>query len=279
MAPTNWNPRGRFAVEESYDTSMGTTKVRVGPDTAYIKAMGNRQGPHLLASELVGTRLADWFGLPVAEFVVYPLPEMACFELKREVTTQAGPAFLSRHVDGRTWGGSEAELQDLANQADISRIIVFDTWVRNCDRHPPDTATRKPNYNNVYLADTDRPERSRLYAIDHTHCFDCGRDFSPRLADIGMIRDERSYGLFPAFVPYLDAGQFVWCGAMLRSLKRETVSGIVDSIPVEWDVPAEARTALTDQIVRRAEFVSNRINDGWPFGTAGGATQTVPDRP
>lgn len=278
MPPMTWTPRGRFAVLESFDTSMGTTRVRIGSDTAYLKAMGNRQGPHPLASELIGTRLADWFGLSVAEFVIYHLPEVACFELPRGAPTQPGPAFLSRHVAGRTWGGSEAELHALVNREDVTRLVVFDTWVRNCDRHPPDPTARKPNYNNVYLADTDSPSRSCLMAIDHTHCFDCGRDLTPRLAEIGLIRDERTYGLFPAFRPFLDAGQFVWCASMLRSLKRETVSGIVDSVPGEWDVPTDARTALIEQIMKRAEFVANRIDGGWPLGAAGGAPQAGPDR-
>ncbi len=252
----------------SFDTSMGTSLVVTDATRGYLKAMGNRQSPHAIAAEWVGTSLAQWFGLSVADFAQFPLAAEACFDLPRGARTEPGPAFISRHVEGQTWGGSAAELQDLENPGDVTRLVVFDTWVRNCDRHPPDLSTRRPNYANVYLGDTARPGHPRLFAIDHTHCFDCGRDFSRRLANIDLVQDERTYGLFPAFVPLLDRGQLIWCGSMLRSLQAETVRAIVDGVPREWDVPADARAALSEQILRRAEFLASRIDDGWPPATA-----------
>jgi hypothetical protein len=244
---------------------MGTTQVQTDASLAYLKAMGNRQGPHALAAEFVGSSLAQWFRLAVADFALFTLPAESCFDLPRNARTHPGPAFVSRHVEGRTWGGTVAELRELDNPGDVTRLVVFDTWVRNCDRHPPDLNTRRPNYANVYLGDTDRPAHPRLFAIDHTHCFDCGRDLTRHLANIDLVRDNRTYGLFPSFVPYLDPGQLVWCGAMLRSLQADTVRAIVDSIPPEWDVPADARAALTEQILKRATFVATRIDNGWPL--------------
>lgn len=261
-----WNPtQFRRLVAEPLDTSMGTAKVKTDATYGYLKALGNRQGPHPLACELVGSALAQWFGLSVPEFAVLPLPAELCFDLPRGARTQPGPAFVSRHMDGRVWGGSEVELRDLENPDDITRLVVFDTWVRNCDRHPPDLAARKPNRDNVYLADTDRPGRSRLVALDHGHCFDCGRDLNARLADIDKVRDERVYGLFPAFRPLLDRGQLIWCESLLRSLSRDVVEGIVAKIPPEWDVADPARTALVSQIVKRAAFVAAKISSGWPI--------------
>jgi hypothetical protein len=244
---------------------MGTTKIKTDATFAYIKAMGNRQGPHMLATEFVGTSLAAWFGLSIADFALLTLQQEACFELPRGNRTQPGSAFVSHHVEGRTWGGSETELQNLENPFEITRLVVFDTWLRNCDRYPPDLNTRKPNYANVYLADTDRPGRSRLLAIDHTHCFNCGRDLNTKLADIDLVRDRRIYGLFPAFVQFLGRSELVWCGSMLRSLNQEIVRGIVEDIPREWDVSTDARSALTQQICDRSVFVADMIDTGWPF--------------
>jgi hypothetical protein len=130
---------------KSFDTSMGTTQVLTDASMAYIKAMGNRQGPHALAAEFVGTSLAQWSGLPVADFAILQLPAEACFDLPRNVRTEPGPAFVSRHVEGQTWGGLAAELQHLENPGDVTRLVVFDAWVRNCDRHPPDLSLRRPN--------------------------------------------------------------------------------------------------------------------------------------
>lgn len=258
-----WQPTRLVRVIESYDTSMGTTKIKTDATLAYIKALGNRQGPHALASELVASALAEWFGLSVPEFAVFPLAAEACFDLPRGNRAQPGPAFVSRHTPGRTWGGSAGELRDLENPTDVTRLVVFDTWVRNCDRHPPNLDTRKPNYANVYLADTDRPGRSRLVAIDHTHCFDCGRDLSERLAHIDRVRDEATYGLFPAFRGYLDFGELAWCKAMLRGVTREEVEAVVARIPAEWEVDDRARAALVNQVHGRAGFVADRIDSGW----------------
>ena len=144
----SWHPTRLIRVIESYDTSVGTTKVKTDATLGYLKPMGNRQGPHALAAELVASSLGQWFGLTLPSFGIMPLPEATCFGLPRGHRTQPGPAFISKHLDGRTWGGSEAELRTVENVSDITRLVVFDTWLRNCDRHPPSSA-RRPNYANV----------------------------------------------------------------------------------------------------------------------------------
>jgi len=260
----SWQPTRLIQVIKSFDTSMGTTKVKTDATFGYIKALGNRQGPHALASEFVASSLAKWFGLTVPDFAMLELSADACFDLPRGVRAQPGPAFVSRHAQGRTWQGSEAELRNLENPTDITRLMVFDTWVRNCDRHPPDLTARKPNYANVYLADTDRPGRSRLLAIDHTHCFDGGRDLSERLADIAKVKDEATFGLFPAFEPFIDTGELHWCLSLLRSVTREQVAAIVANIPAAWQVDARSAEALVAQIHGRAVFIADRISSGWP---------------
>lgn len=266
--PGPWRPSRLVNVIEQYDTSTGTTKIETDEGMAYIKVLGNRQGPHVLASEWVGSSLARWFDLDVPDFWILDLPADACFDLPRRNRAQPGPAFVSRHVPGSTWSGDPAEISQVQNRADVSRLVVFDTWVRNCDRHPPDLNTRKPNYANVYLADADRPEHPRLVPIDHTHCFDCGRDFTPQLSEIDKVRDQRSFGLFPAFAPMLNAADLEWCRAMLQSLTRAEVEPIVANLPAAWEVAAAAARALCEQILQRAIFVANRIEDGWPLRAA-----------
>src|SRR5207244_3821961 len=71
--PTGWRPTRVERIGLSLDTSMGTTRVVTDAGPAYLKAMGNRQGPHALASELIASRLARWFGLPTFEWAVIPL--------------------------------------------------------------------------------------------------------------------------------------------------------------------------------------------------------------
>lgn len=264
MPTPRWNPtRFEMVVDGPFDTSMGTAKVKTNATFGYLKAMGNRQGPHALACEYVGSSLAKWFGLPVAEFAILELDEVACYPLPRGARTEAGPAFVSKWVPGRTWGGSRAELEGLVNASDITRLVVFDNWVRNCDRHPPNLETRNPNFANVYLADTDRPDSTKLYAIDHTHCIDCGGDLTARLPSIGNIRDNRIYGLFPEFIPFIDATELAWCRAMLESLDGATVRAITGEIPPEWDVSSAAKSGLEELVLKRAAFMASKIGAGW----------------
>jgi hypothetical protein len=270
----SWTPTAVLDIGRSVDSSMGTTVVDLDAGRAWLKALGNRQGPHCLACEWVGSRLADWFGLSVPDCAILDLPAEVCFALPRGGRTRPGPAFVSRDVPGRTWGGDPVELAALVNPADVTRLVVFDTWVRNCDRHPPDLATRRPNYNNVLLADAG-PRGRRLMAFDHTHCFDRGRDLTRHLAAIGNVQDDATYGLFPAFVPRIDPGELAWSASQLRRLPADLVRGIVRELPAEWDVSAVARDALADLVIRRAAYLAHRIETGWvpsPPGPAGPAT-------
>lgn len=267
MSNKPWQPTRLVRVIESYDTSMGTTHVKTDATFGYIKTMGNRQGPHCLASELVASSLACWFGLTVPDFAVFDLPAAACFVLPRGIPVQPGPAFVSRRAPGHTWGGSAAELQAIENPRDVTRLVVFDTWVRNCDRHPPDLTTRKPNYANVYLADTDSPTRTRLLALDHTHCFNAGRDFTEHLANVDNVKDQRTYGLFPAFQPYLELGELAWCKSLLRSVTAELAAEHVARIPRAWQVDERAAKGLAVLIHGRAAFVAGMIDEGWPITT------------
>jgi hypothetical protein len=207
---SSWTPtQFEELVEPPFHTSMGTAKVRTNATTGYLKALGNCEGPHHLACELVGTLLADRFGLTVPACAFLDLEEIDCYDLPKGARTRPGPAFISRDVPGRTWGRSRDDLKRLENPEDITRMVVFDNWVRNRDRHPPASMEWKPNPANVYLADTERPERYRLYAIDHSQCFDWGRALTTHLSDIDKIRDDGVYGLFPEFTPFVDLGVLV----------------------------------------------------------------------
>src|SRR5438132_6499286 len=149
-----WQPTTFLRFEEGLDTSMGTARIVTDAGPAYIKALGNRQGPHALACEWVGTQLAAWFGLPTFDFALMPI-DASVDEILflRGGRATSGTAFVTRATLGHTWGGTTEELDKLANPKAVSRLVVFDTWTRNCDRHPPDLTQRRPNYDNVFLAD------------------------------------------------------------------------------------------------------------------------------
>jgi hypothetical protein len=257
-----WRPTRLLEVGESLNTSTGVTEVTTDAGHAYLKTLGNRQGPHVLATDWVGTHLAKWLGLSTFDIAILPLAAEDVFDLPHEAKALPGPAFASRAVPGAPWGSSASELDNLVNPEDITRIVVFDTWTRNCDRHPPPGHARQPNYDNVFLSTLDVPQgQRRLIAMDHGLCFiNSGEDLSPRLEHIRKIKDERLYGLFCGFVGRLCPRTLYDCTERLREMDHDTAKAIVSTIPSEWDVSVSARTAWVHLICRRAIFVADNIH-------------------
>lgn len=269
---SEWNPTTFIRFEEGLDTSMGTARIVTDAGSAYLKGLGNRQGPHPLACELVATKLAEWFGLTTFQHAIIEVDDSVDeIPFRRGGNVQSGPAFVTRASTGHPWGGSVEELADLVNPQDVGRLVVFDTWVSNCDRYPPDLTVRHPNYDNVFLEDLTGGEagKTRLIAMDHTHCFSCGRDLDYSLTHISRVKDGRLYGLFPAFKPLVHQQDVEQAIARLRQVKVEVVRPIVDLIPREWEVDARARDKLVDFVVQRAAFIAEVVLEAvrrrcWP---------------
>ncbi len=261
--PAPWRPTTFVRHEQSLDTSMGTARIVTDAGPAYIKALGNRQGPHPLACEWVATHLADWLGLPTFDCAIIEIDaEIDQIPFFRGGMAASGPAFVTRAASGHTWGGSPEELGRLVNPNDAGKLVVFDTWVKNCDRHPPDLTVRRPNYDNVFLEDVDDgtgSTKSRLVAMDHTHCFTCGRDLDERVAYIDKVNDDRLYGLFPGFKPRVRQDDIEAAIGRLSELDQAAVFEIVASIPDAWEVSSKAAMALVKLICRRADFVADTI--------------------
>lgn len=257
-----WPPTSFVGFIRGFDTSVGTSEILTDAGPAFIKALGNRGGPHHLASEWVGSNLARWFGLPTFDFAILRLHEGDHVPFVRGGCAAPGPAFVTRSEAGTTWDVNLDQLNALANPQHIGRLIVFDTWVLNWDRHPPDSS-RRPNYGNVYLSEVGAPPgRFLIKAMDHTHCFGCrGGELTRRIDGLDHIRDERIFGLFPLFRPLVDLNEVEASCRQLATLPRGEVERIVAAIPSEWEVSAEVRGKLVEQITRRAVFVAERFSD------------------
>ena len=255
-------------------SSARTAVVETDVGPGYLKAMGGPEGPHTLASEVVVTQLADWFGLPTFDWSIIQvdeLDEIPFFDKQGNRTGQAtpGPAFITRAEKGSTWGGADRELKLLVNSQDISRLVIFDTWVLNCDRHsqplPESGRSRKPNRDNVFLSYEAPEGEFLLKAMDHTHCFTCGREWTQRLAHVDTMKDGRVFGLFPEFREFLKQDVVSQATADLKLISSEVVTEMTKLIPKEWDVKREALDALVDLVVGRAAFVAETIKSKiWP---------------
>src|SRR5688500_18874944 len=125
---SNWSPTRLMEVARAADTSTGATEVITDAGRAYIKPMGNRQGPHVLATAWVGTHLAKWFGLSTFDIAILTLQEDDVYELPQGAKALPGPAFAAQAMAGEPWGASGLQIDVLINPEDITRLVVFDTW-------------------------------------------------------------------------------------------------------------------------------------------------------
>jgi hypothetical protein len=261
----SWQPTTIRRCIDRLPTGAGTFFVSTDAGDGYLKAMGNPAGEHALACELVGTQLAAWFGLPVFDFAIIPVTEADELQFAKGGFARVGPAFITRRERGEPWGGNVRELRRLVNTEDISRLVVFDTWTLNCDRHAPNNS-RKPNRNNVFLSEEGSPKgKLLLRAMDHTHCFAFGTALSKRIAHIDRIQDPDIYGRFPEFHEFFDKTIVGQCTERLRQVNRQLLDQITQSIPPEWDVQQNPREALKSLLMGRAEYVADCIMDRlWP---------------
>ncbi len=254
----DWKPTRITRHIESRPTGAGAILVATDAGNGFLKAMGNPAGEHALACELVGTQLATWFGLSTFDFAIIRVVEVPELPFAHGGLAKPGPGFITRQEVGETWGGKARQLRRLVNPEDITRLVVFDTWTLNCDRHAPDNL-RRPNRDNVFLSAEAPGSKLLLRAIDHTHCFTCGRDLTRRLATLERMNDPRVYGRFPEFGQFLDKNVARRAAARLRQVSRKTLSQIVQTIPREWDVSTGARDALASFLLGRAAYVADSI--------------------
>ncbi|MGP0064027.1 MAG: hypothetical protein ACLQGP_10575 [Isosphaeraceae bacterium] len=148
-------------------------------------------------------------------------------------------------------------MEQLVNPEDITRLVVFDSWTRNCDRYAPEG--RRVNRNNVYLSESAPPDNLLLVAMDHSHCFTCGRPLTVKLAHIDSVQDEGIYGLFPQFHPWLDGRVVRQTIDKLRSFTKKDAETVTRDIPREWEMDVATTDALNQFLVSGAAYLAATI--------------------
>lgn len=259
-----WRPTRFTRFIRGFGTAAETALVDTDVGEGYIKALGNREGPHVLACELVGSMLADWLGLTTLDFSLLEVTDSDEILFRKGGRALPGPAFISRaEPTGYTWGGLAQELKRIANKPEISGLVVVDTWLLNCDRHSPDG--RRRNLDNVFLVQQPGSGDAILKAIDFTHAFTCGEEISRRIGFIEKIKDNRIYGRFPEFRNLLDREEVKRLAARLAQFSRKTAEEIIAVVPKQWEIDRQGRSAWATMITERAHFVAENIEQIlWP---------------
>lgn len=273
FSSNNFQPTCITRFIDNLDTGAGTLFVDTDAGKAYLKALGNPGGPHVLACEWVGTRLASVIGLPTFDHALVQVDEMDVLPFfNKKSVAEPGPAFATRAETGATWGRDKRLLNRLENLTDISRMVVFDTWVLNYDRYGP--AGCRINMDNVFFSTEAEGGMVELRVMDHTHCFTNGAELTKRVQQIGMIKDERIFGLFPEFRPFLDKETVHAMCEQLSVIERDVIEDIVHLIPHAWSVSAEAKQALVQFILQRAAYLADTFEES----LFGGAQLEFPNR-
>lgn len=255
-----WQPTCIEQFVEARKSSTMVVIIETDAGRGFLKAMGNPEGEHALACDWVGTQLAKWFGLPTLDqaIVMYDgIPEIRLFNGDPAVE---GPALVTRAIKGDSWSGERKQLAKLRNLDDVSRLVVFDTWILNRDRY----SVKRQNRDNVFLsAESNQLE---LMAIDHTHCFGTtGGEMTDRIAHIGNWRNDAIYGQFPEFREFLRKEVVIQAVEQLRRIQEGTIKQIVARIPDQWAVPERAKVALAGLLLQRAAYVADTVYQKlWP---------------
>lgn len=255
-----WQPTCITQFVEARKSSTMVVIVETDAGRGFLKAMGNPEGEHALACDWIGTQLAKWFGLPTLDQAIVEfdgIPEITLFNGNPAVE---GPALVTRAIKGDSWSGERRQLRKLQNVDDISRLVVFDTWILNRDRH----STDRQNRDNVFLS--AESAQLELLAIDHTHCFGTsGGELTERVSSIGNCKDRTVYGLFPQFKKFLNKDVVSQAVEQLGRVDEATVKRTIADIPDQWQVPQKAKAALVSFVLQRADYVASTIYEKlWP---------------
>lgn len=258
-----WQPTKVKRVIETLRTSTRVAKVATDEGIGFLKGMGNPAGLDSLACELVGTELARWFGLKTPPFALLRVNGVE-IPMEGYGLVQAGPAFISNEIQGVTGDGGDAFLSRLENVSDITRLIVFDTWIRNGDRYPADEQQKEAvsNRDNIFFHPVGN--KFHLVIFDHSHCFTEGT-LADSLFDPFLLEDERIYGYFPEFRDYVNGPAVRAAIGRLRQMDQSIARAVIGSIPAEWEVSSRTRAqwagVICDRAARVVDFVLGIVPD------------------
>lgn len=260
---SGWQPTSILRkIPKDIPSSTSPHFVTTDAGNGFLKMPQNPQGPNALASEWIGTRLAEWFGLPVFDYSLISVSQADVDPESDDETIVSG--FITREEDGNIWSGTERELRIIENPGDLSNVVVFDTWVGNFDRHcwvkklGEDFEHR--NDGNVFLSNDAARGKLKFKVYDHTHCQFSVLAANPQIELAEKIEDEAIYGLFPEFRTYLNSEQVTLAAARLSEIDDDTIAEIVDSLPTSWVESRKTRSMFADFIKRRSSFVSGCIH-------------------
>ncbi|MCF7961514.1 MAG: hypothetical protein K9M08_12285 [Pirellula sp.] len=255
---SNWQPTEVTQFINHVNSGAGTLIVRTDAGLAYLKALGNPDGPHALAKDLLGTHLAAMLGLPTFDYAVIEITELDELQFFKGGNAEPGPAFVTRGEEGSVWGNDKRLLEKIDNPDAISGLVVVDTWLRNTDRHY--LPKGRVNWDNVFFSkESSEGGKLSLRVMDFSHAIQYGGELTSGVRSIANIRDEDVFGLFPEFRKKLSRDAIRHYASILGGVSRSQIEDAVGLVPHQWHLGAPVRLALVSYLLQRASFVAETI--------------------
>jgi hypothetical protein len=252
----HWKPKRILRFVQAHHSGSEVLQVETDSGRAFAKLLGGKEGPHVLACELIGTRLAGLLGLPTLDWTLISYPGIPELRLHSGSLAAKGTCWLTRGVRGMTWSRRGEDLKLISNPQDIVKLVLMDQWTRNCDRYRPGQPPRV-NLGNVFLSRDKSPTgQLQLMAMDHTHIFTCGRPLTKELLRIDLIKDVTAFGVFAEFEPFIRFSDAERAIVALKSVTRDQIQAICSELPDDWDVPASMRAILADFLCQRQDWLT-----------------------
>lgn len=255
-----WSP---YVIKKVESNTIGTSTKPIIVDTnagkGYFKALGNPSGPHALACEWVGTSLAQLLEIATFNFSILDYNGIPEIQFDNGEKAHKGAGFFTKTENGNIWDGTEESLKTIANEEDITKLVILDTWLRNKDRYfeSPEGIIRRSD--NVFLG--ERNKKRIFIAFDFTHAFCNGRDVNVKISNISSVKDELIYGFFPEFKQFIKAEIAEKTCKKINDLSKQKkdIQNILEVIPKEWDVRTDVREKWAEFIFQRAAYLSQHF--------------------
>lgn len=257
-----WQPTTVRRVIRVLETSTRPIECELDDRShAFIKVMGNPEGPSALACEWIGTGAARLLGLPVFDIAIPDYPKELCVPLEHGLIPHPGPCFATRFAEGSSWDGRGAMLDALDHPEHIAGLVVLDTWLRNPDRYSVRGGKPRQNLRNVFLREDGVPRGSfRLLAIDHTHVIRRDSELTKQCLSIDREREGVVYGLFPEFSNRIDLEDLeLFVERLSRLARTNDIDDLVSRTPKQWLPEGQVRQDLPGFLKRRATHVATHV--------------------
>lgn len=257
-AQPSWQPTEITQFINHVDSGAGTLIVQTDAGLAYLKALGNPDGPHALVKDLLGTHLAAMLGLPTFDYAVVEITDADELPFFRGGNAEPGPGFVTRGEEGSVWDGSPRLLGKIDNPDALSGLVVVDTWLRNTDRYY--LPKNRVNWDNVFFSkESTEDGKLSLRAMDFSHAIQYGGELTKAVNSISNVKDNAIFGLFPEFRKRLSQDAIHHYANILGDVSKLQLEDAVGLVPQQWHLDSHVRSALASYLYQRASYVAKTI--------------------